>query len=53
MDELRLIDYINKPASELVEHPSYSKHAHRVAMALLDFNTTQLENLDIPGVING
>lgn len=53
MDELTALDYITKPVVELAKHESFSNHAYRVAIAFLDLKTTQLENIDIPGVVNG
>lgn len=51
MDELRGYDYFTKSLADISNHPSYSPHAMRVVAAVMDMTTTQLENLDVTGVM--
>ena len=53
MDELTTYDYITKPFSVIRGHDSFSYKAFDKAAKIMDMTTTQLENLDISGVING
>lgn len=48
-DELTGTDYLTRPFSELVKHPDFSRHAMRVAIAISQMTTAQLEELNLGG----
>jgi hypothetical protein len=47
--ELTGADYLNYPTQELMRHPDYSPHAHRVVIAISGMTTAQLEQLTFGG----
>lgn len=48
-DKLTGLEYLILPATELVNHPDFSPHAHRVMLAISQMTTEKIENLDIIG----
>ncbi len=52
-EELTGADYLNEPTRELMMHPDYSAHAHRVMIAVSDMTSAQLEQLNLTGDNNG
>lgn len=47
MPKLTLHDYMTKDVKELVEHPDFSQHAFRIAGALINLTTEQIEQIDL------
>lgn len=48
-EELRAVDYWERPLAELMRHPDYNPHVHRVVQAIMEKTSAQLEQLDITG----